>query len=111
MTWQAEADLWFRMPGGYFIGPAPDGRPRFGPNPSPGSRAFHRIYRGLPPPPLTAARRRLLAGDFVRWRVGSVVVGPMPNQAVMVRFLTELLGRPPEAVDGRPAVARPGGGP
>ncbi|HET9290411.1 MAG TPA: hypothetical protein VFQ49_04955, partial [Actinomycetes bacterium] len=30
MTWQVEAGLWFRMPGGYFIGPAADGeQPRF----------------------------------------------------------------------------------
>jgi cytochrome bd-type quinol oxidase subunit 1 len=48
----------------------------------------------------------------VRWRVGSVVVGPMPNQAAMVGFLTELLGRQPQAVDGvylwrDPVVARP----
>jgi hypothetical protein len=41
-----------------------------------------------------------LARDFVRWRVGSVVVGPMPNQAVMVRFLTDLLGARPEKVGG-----------
>ena len=51
-------------------------------------------------PRLTTARRRLLAADLVRWRVGSVVVGPMPNQAAMVGFLTELLGRPPRTVDG-----------
>jgi hypothetical protein len=112
MTWQAEADLWFRMPGGYFIGPRPDGRPRFNTNPSRGSIILYRIYQGRPPPRLTAGRRRELAGDFVRWRVGSVVVGPMPNQAAMVGFLTELLGRQPQAVDGvylwrDPVVARP----
>jgi hypothetical protein len=112
MTWQAEADLWFRMPGGYFIGPRPDGRPRFNVNPTPGSIILYRIYQGKPPPRLTAGRRRELAGDFVRWRVGSVVVGPMPNQAAMVGFLTELLGRQPRAVDGvylwrDPVVARP----
>ena len=111
MTWQAEADLWFRMPGGYFIGPAPDGRPRFGPNPSPGSRAFHRIYRGLPPPPLTArpaapAGRRLrpLAGRERGRRADAQPGGdgPVPDRAA----------RP--ATGGgrrRPAVARPGGGP
>ncbi len=100
MTWQAEADMWFRMPGGYFIGPQPDGRPRFGTNPSSGSIHFYQIYRGFPPPPLTGPRRRVLARDFVRWRVGSVVVGPMPNRAVMVGFLTELFGAKPEKVGG-----------
>ena len=100
MTWQAEAGLWFRMPGGYFIGPRPDGRPRFDTNPSSGSRVLSGIYGGRPPPPLTKQWRRALAHDFVRWRVGSVIVGPMPNRAVMVGFLTELLGAKPERVGG-----------
>jgi hypothetical protein len=101
MIWQAEAGLWFRMPGGYFIGPQRDSDlPRFDANPTPTSNAFQRISQGRPVPRLTPARRRLLAADFVRWRVGSVVVGPMPNQAAMVGFLTELLGRPPQTVDG-----------
>jgi hypothetical protein len=100
MTWQAESDLWFRMPGGYFIGPQPDGRPRFDTNPSSGSQVFSRIFAGRPPPPLTKHWRRALARDFVRWRVGSVVVGPMPNRAVMVEFLTDLLGARPERVGG-----------
>ena len=56
MTWQAEAELWFRMPGGYFIGP---------------------LSRG-----------------------GSVVVGPMPNQAATLRFLTEMFGSEPRQVEG-----------
>src|SRR6266545_3426789 len=100
MTWQAESDLWFRMAGGYFIGPQPDGRPRFDTNPRSGSQVFSRIYGGRPPPPLTKHWRLALARDFVRWRVGSVVVGPMPNQAVMVGFLTDLLGAQPEKVGG-----------
>ena len=45
-------------------------------------------------------RRQALARDFVRWRIWSVVVGPMPNQAAMVAFLTDLLGREPQVVEG-----------
>jgi hypothetical protein len=100
MTWQAESDLWFRMPGGYFIGPQPNGRPRFYATPTPASRAFSRIRLGRPPPKLTIKLRQTLAGDFVRWRVSNVVVGPMPNRAAMVGFLTELLGARPELVGG-----------
>jgi hypothetical protein len=99
MTWQAEAGLWFRMPGGYFIGPRGDSeQPRFDAVPSSASITFTRIFAGVPPPRLTGPRRRALARDFVRWRVGSVVVGPMPNQAAMIGFLTALLGREPQAV-------------
>jgi hypothetical protein len=101
MTWQAEAGLWFRMPGGYFIGPAGDNRqPRFDAIPSAGSTTLVRIYAGRSPPRLTGPRRRVLARDLVRWRVGSVVVGPMPNQAAMVGFLTDLFGQEPQLVDG-----------
>ncbi|HWD42977.1 MAG TPA: hypothetical protein VHM23_04515, partial [Actinomycetota bacterium] len=43
MTWQAEAGLWFRMPGGYFIGPQKDSdQPRFDAIPSTGSITFAR---------------------------------------------------------------------
>jgi hypothetical protein len=100
MTWQAEAGMWFRMPGGYIIIPRPDGRPRFYAAPTPASKAFTSIRAGRPPPKLTGALRRALAGDFVRWRVGSVIVGPMPNQTAMVGFLTDLLDARPEQVDG-----------
>jgi hypothetical protein len=101
MTWQAEAGLWFRMPGGYFIGPARDSeQPRFDAVPTSGSMTLVRILTGVPPPRLTGPRRRVLARDLLRWRVGSVVVGPMPNQAAMVGFLTDLFGQEPELVDG-----------
>jgi hypothetical protein len=100
MTWQAEAGMWFRMPGGYVITAQPDGRPHFDTNPTSASMVFTGIFRGKPPPRLTRPWRRALARDFVRWRVGSVVVGPMPNRAVMVEFLTDLLGARPEQVGG-----------
>jgi YD repeat-containing protein len=101
MTWQAEAGLWYRMPGGYFIGPQLDSeQPRFDAIPTSGSITLARIFTGVPPPRLTGPRRRALARDLVRWRVGSVVVGPMPNQAAMVRFLTDLFGRQPQLLEG-----------
>jgi hypothetical protein len=101
MTWQAEADMWYRMPGGYFIGPQRDSdQPRFDSIPTSGSITLARIFTGVPPPRLTGPRRRALARDLVRWRVGSVVVGPMPNQEAMVAFLTDLLGRKPQVVEG-----------
>jgi hypothetical protein len=101
MTWQAEAGLRYRMPGGYFIGPqrASD-QPRFDAIPTSGSITFARIGTGVPPPRLTGPMRRALARDLVRWRVGSVVVGPMQNQAAMVGFLTDLFGRQPQPVAG-----------
>ena len=47
MTWQAEAGLWYRMPGGYFIGPQRDSdRPRFDAIPSSASITLARIFSG-----------------------------------------------------------------
>jgi hypothetical protein len=100
MTWQAEAGMRFRMPGGFFIGPTPDGRPRFDANPNAASRAFGRIQRGLSAPRLTGGMRRAFAADLAGWEVDTVVVGPMDHQATMLRFLTDLFGGPPEPVDG-----------
>jgi hypothetical protein len=50
MTWQAEAGLWFRMPGGYFIGPMPAAS---GPASTPS-----RAQPGWPSPGSTMASRR-----------------------------------------------------
>jgi hypothetical protein len=100
MTWQAEAGMWFRMPGGYVIGPTRDGRPRFDANPNTATRAFAMIQRGLPAPRLVAGRRRALAANLARWDVDTILVGPMEYQATMLWFLTDLLGEPPTLVDG-----------
>jgi hypothetical protein len=100
MTWQAEAGMRFRMTGGYVIVPTPDGRPRFDANPNSATRAFGAIQRGLPAPELTGEMRRTLAANLAGWGVDAVVVGPMPHQGTMVRFLTDLLDKRPTLVDG-----------
>jgi hypothetical protein len=103
MFWQAMAGLRFRIPGGYFVGPDPTGQPKYGANPTPLTRRMTRIRAGFPAPRLDPEERAELVGDLVRWRVGTVVVGPMERpgtQATMVRFLTDLLGRRPSSTGG-----------
>jgi hypothetical protein len=100
MVWQAEAGMWFKMPGGYFVGPDPSGGVLHEAPPTTTSLALGRIQRGGRPPDLTLPLRRQIAEDFARWEVGSVVLGPMPHRGAMARFLTELLGRPPERLAG-----------
>jgi hypothetical protein len=103
MFWQAMADLRFRVPGGYFVGPDPTGKARYGANPTPLTRRMARIRAGFPAPRLDPAERAELVGDLVRWRVGTVIVGPMERpgtQAAMVQFLTDLLGRRPSSTGG-----------
>jgi hypothetical protein len=100
MVWQAEADLWFKMPGGYFVGPDRGGGTRHDAAPTTTSVILNRIHRGRRPPELTPALRRRIARNFATWRVDSVVLGPMDNREVMSGFLTELLGRPPASAGG-----------
>jgi dolichyl-phosphate beta-glucosyltransferase len=100
MLWQTEAGMWFKMPGGYFVGPGPDGDAVREAPPSTTSLALDRIQRGGRPPDLTPALRGQMARDFVRWRVRSVVLGPMPHRRVMAGFLSDLLGRAPQRLAG-----------
>jgi hypothetical protein len=100
MLWQTDAGMWFKMPGGYFVGQGADGAVVREAPPSTASLALNRIERSGRPPYLTPALREQLARDFARWRVRSVVLGPMPHRRVMAGFLSDLLGRAPERVGG-----------
>jgi hypothetical protein len=108
MFWQAMADLRFRVPGGYFVGPDPDGRPKYGANPRPLSGWMAKIRAGWRAPQLGPALRPQLVDDLEHWGVGTVVVGPMAGpateaaakEATMVAFFTDLLRRPPERAGG-----------
>jgi hypothetical protein len=103
MFWQATADLRFRVPGGYFVGPDPAGRPRYGANSRPLSGWLAKLRSGWRVPRLSPALRAQLVDDLAYWRVGTVVVGPMDRpgtQSTTLAFLTDLLGRPPSTVGG-----------
>jgi hypothetical protein len=100
MVWQAEAGMWFKMPGGYFVGPDPGGGARHDAPPTTTSVILNRIHRGRRPPELTPELRRWIAADFATWRVTSVVLGPMDNREAMAGFLTDLLGRAPATTGG-----------
>jgi hypothetical protein len=100
MFWQAMADLRFRTPGGYFVGPDPSGKPHYGSNPRRLSGVMAKIRSGWQAPKLGPELRAELTGDLAYWRVRTVVVGPMDRQATMVRFFTALLGRRPSKVGG-----------
>jgi hypothetical protein len=100
MLWQTEAGMWFKMPGGYFVGQGPDSDAVREAPPSTTSLALDRIQQGGRPLDLTPALRQEMARDFARWHVRSVVLGPMPHRRVMAGFLSDLLGCAPERVGG-----------
>ncbi|TMC01562.1 MAG: hypothetical protein E6J41_32745 [Chloroflexi bacterium] len=100
MSWQAEAGYRYRMPEGYALHPAPDGEVAFGPPGSATSEVLEAIELGKGPPAPADDLRAAMAGDLARWRVRTVVVGPMPHEDEAVATLAWLLGRQPERVDG-----------
>ena len=49
---------------------------------------------------MTPEARLAYTGDLRAWQVQTVIVGPMGNRDQMVRFFSDLLGRPPTAEGG-----------
>jgi len=105
--WQAQAELRFKMPGGYFLVPQPPGRsiafsPTLGYDTNTlTARTLISLAAGIPPAE-TPALRSALRGQLRAWHVQNLlastsgVVGP----AQSIQFLTWLAGRPPTAEGG-----------
>jgi hypothetical protein len=100
MHWQQAAGMSFAMPGGYFIGPGPDGRAYVHGAPTPTGLLFTGVHRDGVPRPVTAQLRRDFAADLRAWRACTVVLGPSRNQDALRAQATALIGREPEVVDG-----------
>jgi hypothetical protein len=100
MSWQAEAGYRYRMPEGYALHPGPGRVVEFGPPPSATSELLEGIELGAGPPAPTAGLRASIAADLARWRVRTILVGPMPHEEQAVAALTWVVGRPPERVAG-----------
>jgi len=100
MLWQVSARMRFRMPEGYYIGPDASGRPMVGPEIKTISMFMLQIEQGAPSPALDPQQRAQVVGDLASWRVNTVIVGPMKNQGVMVRFFESVLRSPPTMTGG-----------
>ena len=91
MLWQAMADMRFAMPSGYAF--VPDSAPNFlDPPPSASYAVNLAVERGADP---TTIDTTGLVQDVQRWKVQTVIVGPMDHQDAMVAILTQTLGAPP----------------
>ena len=101
MLWQLASGMRYRMPEGSLIVPDVYGRPSGGrPPQSTTQTAMIAIQQGNQVPDMTSDLVAAISADLARWRVQTVVVGPMYNQQAMIVFFTELLGHRPEQVDG-----------
>ena len=95
MLWQAQAGMRFRMPEGYAFVPGPS----LSPPPTVLGERMIEIEEGTGAAVDPAQRQAMLA-DLARWRVETVIVGPMPHQPQMVAFFADLLQRVPVERDG-----------
>ncbi len=101
MTWQASANMRYRMIGAYMY--APDGHGGFSliPNHSPTEALLYGIWAGAPVPAATPSLRSGLRVQLRRWRVSSVIVATgQPHAERAVALLTAVLGRPPRQGGG-----------
>ncbi len=97
MEWQANADMHYRMVGGYqFVPDGEVGATLIG-NAGATQDLLSRMHRGQPVPALTPTLRQAILDELQRWRVQTVVVVlSAPGSTSAVRVFTDVLGRPPQ---------------
>ena len=101
MLWQVASGMRYRMPEGSLIVPDVNGLPSGGRPPASFTQSLMiAIQQGGVGPELTPSVKAAVTADLDRWQVHTVIVGPMYNQAAMVGFFTQLLGREPQLVGG-----------
>jgi hypothetical protein len=101
MRWQSEAGYRFRMPGGYFLGPGPDGRAYVGGGADPATaQLLTSVASEGVAPAVTPAEQQQAEADLRAWDADAVVLGPHPAQDALRATVTALLGREPERVGG-----------
>lgn len=93
LHWQVEADLGFRVPEGYFVGPfGPDRRGGYGAPRRPTSELLRRARDDRDPPAVGPAERSAARADLAYWRADAVVLGPNARERELHGVLTALLG-------------------
>jgi hypothetical protein len=104
MVWQAEAGMRFKIPGGYYIAADERGKPRFGPAPSMVNGLLVQARNAADIKRIGPPDRERMAAELQRWDVKTIVVGPVTGppgaEERVLGFLTVLLGRAPDKVDG-----------
>jgi len=101
MRWQSAADYRFRMPGGYFLGPAGDGHAYVGGSADPPTaNLLSEVASTGQPAAVTPDQRAQAIADLSLWHADRIVLGPDPAQAALRQTVSDLIGRQPQAVGG-----------
>jgi hypothetical protein len=95
MLWQTVAHYRFRMPEGDAFTPGP----YLGPHPSHIQASLDALDQGQAVAVSPSERDQALR-DLAGFRVATIVVGPSPGMDAIVAYLTEVLGTPPQQVEG-----------
>jgi hypothetical protein len=96
MLWQSESGMRYRMPEGFAWIPGPS----YVPHRSALGDAMAGIAKGGLAPAMTSQARLGYGHDLQAWQVQTVIVGPMANEDQMLRFFSDLFGRPPTEEGG-----------
>jgi hypothetical protein len=98
--WQAEAGMRYRMPEGYFFNGDENHRPRLGGRPYALATKLLSIELPQAIPNGGGGTSVDYLADIRNHDIGAIVVGPSPHADEAVRLFTDLLGRPPQHLDG-----------
>jgi hypothetical protein len=101
MRWQSESGYRFRMPGGYFLGPGPDGHAYVSGGADPATaQLLTDVANDNQAAAVTDQTRAQAQADLRSWGADAVVLGPDGAQDALRTTVTDLLGRQPERVGG-----------
>jgi hypothetical protein len=98
LRWSALTQHEFPVPGGYFIGPNPDGLGMFGVAPRPTSGLIYATMDRDEVLPITDENKRQAIEDLRYWKASVVVLSPGPDERVLRALISGLIG-PPTWVD------------
>ncbi len=101
MRWQSASGYSFKMPGGYFLGPAEDGQAYVGGSADPvTARLLTQVQYTGQVPAITPADQAQAQADISAWGADKIVLGPDPAHEALKQTVTALLGRVPVTEDG-----------
>jgi hypothetical protein len=101
MRWQSESGYRFRMPGGYFLGPGPDGNAYVGGEADlPTAQLLTTVATEGVPHEVTPADQEQARKDLREWGADAVVLGPDGSSELLRTTVTDLLGQEPDRVGG-----------
>lgn len=98
LRWSALTRHEFPVPGGYFIGPGPQGEGIFGAPSRPTTALIYRTMDARGVPVLTDDDRARAIEDLRYWKAAVVVLGKHDHEADLLALMTGLLG-PAQRVD------------